>query len=69
MIQRAKLFLKQIYIISLFTIQDTQIYKFIQDMHEKTSSFDRIYISKNKLCENDYGKQPIKDLLIAKSKT
>ena len=23
----------------------------------------------NKLCENDYGKQPIKDLLIAKSKT
>ena len=45
MIQCAKLFLKQIYIISLFTIQDTQIYKFIQDMHEKTSSFDRIYIS------------------------
>lgn len=74
MIQCAKSYLKQIYNISLFTIQDTQIYKSIQYTCmkiEKTSSFNLIGSTfvMNKLCENDYGKQPIKDLLKAKSKT
>lgn len=73
MIQCAKSYLKQIttYHYSLYkTHKSTNLYKICMKI-EKTSSFNLIGSTfvMNKLCENDYGKQPIKDLLKAKSKT